>query len=306
MGAIVDMTGQRIGRLTVLERDFSKKGVAYWICQCDCGNKVSIRGSNLRDKNHPTQSCGCLNKEKHNVDTTSLVGKQFGRLLVLERDLSKEIGHGKDSYWICQCECGNQKSILGRSLLSGHTKSCGCLRAENLIQRQTLDLTNKRFGKVVALKNTYQINQHHSYLWECQCDCGKTFITSAEYLQSGHVTSCGCSIPISRGETKIKAILDEANIPYIREYTFSDCRDPKTNYLLRFDFAILNEDNSINRLIEFDGIQHFKENSYFRESLEKRQKKDSFKDEYCKTHNIKLIRIPYYEYNNLSLERLLI
>ena len=303
--AIIDMTGQKIGKLTVLKRDTTKRGqAAYWICQCECGNIVSIRGSNLRDKKHPTQSCGCLLKEKK-IDTTSLVGKTFGKLTVLNRDLSKEIGHGKESYWICQCKCGNQISVLGKSLISGKTKSCGCLRKELLTIKNALDLTNQKFGKVTAIKNTKQLDEHHSYIWECKCDCGQIFYASAERLQAGHINSCGCSIPISRGEEKIKKILEKANIPYIREYTFSDCRDPKTNYLLRFDFAILNNDNSINRLIEFDGIQHFKDNTLFKGTLEERQNKDNYKNQYCKQHNILLIRIPYFEYNNLSLEMIM-
>lgn len=302
----IDMTGQKIGKLTVLKKDTTKnKQAIYWICQCQCGNIVSVRGSNLRDKNHPTQSCGCLSKEKRHIDMTSLVGKTFGRLTVLNRDLSKEIGHGKESYWNCKCECGNTISVLGKSLTTGKTKSCGCLRKELLTQKNTLDLTNKKFGKVIALKNTYKLNCHHSYIWQCKCDCGKIFYISAEQLQSGHVNSCGCSIPSSRGEEKIKNILEEANIPYIREYTFNDCRDPNTNRLLRFDFAILNEDNSVNRLIEFDGIQHFQESTFFKETLKERQNKDNYKNQYCKNHQIKLIRIPYFEYNNLSLEMLI-
>ena len=303
----IDMTGQKIGKLTVVERDMSKKGqAAYWICKCDCGKIISVRGQNLRDKNHPTQSCGCLSKQKKTIDTTSLINKKFGRLLVIERDLSVEIGHGKESRWICKCDCGNTISVLGKSLTSGKTQSCGCLRKEKTIQKNTLDLSNKRYGKVIALKNTYKTTDHHSYLWECKCDCGKIFLASAEYLQSGHVTSCGCSVTSSRGENKIKNLLEQANIPYIKEYTFSDCRDPKTGYLLRFDFAILNSDNSINRLIEFDGIQHFKENDFFKNTLKERQQKDEYKNKYYKEHNLTLIRIPYYKYNNLSLEQLMI
>lgn len=301
----IDMIGQKIGKLTVLKRDYTKtQQAAYWMCQCECGNIVSIRGSNLRDKNHPTQSCGCLSKNKK-IDTTSLIGQRFGRLTVLNRDLSKPIGRGNESYWNCKCDCGNQVSIIKKSLISGKTKSCGCLRKDLLREKNTLNLTNKKFGKVIALNNTNQLNGHHSYIWKCQCDCGNIFYTSAEYLQSGHVNSCGCFILSSRGQKKIENILKQADIPFIKEYAFNDCRDPKTNYLLRFDFAILNNDNSINRLIEYDGIQHFKPNSFFKETLEQRQSKDNYKNHYCQQHNIKLIRIPYFQYNNLSLEMIM-
>lgn len=59
MGRLIDLTGQRFGRLTVLGRDLSKTGDAvFWNCKCDCGSIKSIVGSNLRYGH--TQSCGCL------------------------------------------------------------------------------------------------------------------------------------------------------------------------------------------------------------------------------------------------------
>lgn len=300
------MTGKRIGKLTVLRRDESKKGgAAYWICQCDCGNIISVRGQNLRDKKHPTLSCGCISKTSHIRNTSELIGKTFGRLTVLKRDLSKPSGKGKTVYWICKCQCGNIVSVSGESLKKGRTKSCGCLRKQLITKKNTLNLAGKKYGKVTALKNTYHLSSHNSYLWQCKCECGKIFYASAEDLQSGHISSCGCSINSSRGETKIKDILEENHIPYISQYTFSDCRNPKTNYLLRFDFAILNNDNSIKKLIEFDGEQHYKENEHFKSSLKEIQERDNIKNEYCQKHNILLQRIPYWQYHEINLQMLM-
>lgn len=85
---LIDLTGQKFNRLLVIKRDLSRKGV-YWICQCDCGNQVSVLSQNLRTGN--TQSCGCLNREKlDNINTIDLTGKIFGDLIVLERDYSKK------------------------------------------------------------------------------------------------------------------------------------------------------------------------------------------------------------------------
>ena len=61
MGKIVDLTGERFGRLVVIERDTTKKG-SYWKCRCDCGNICSIRADHL--KRVETISCGCVQKEK--------------------------------------------------------------------------------------------------------------------------------------------------------------------------------------------------------------------------------------------------
>lgn len=59
MGALIDMTGQRFGRLTVgskVKREGDSR--AYWACTCDCGNETTVAGKELR--NGGTQSCGCL------------------------------------------------------------------------------------------------------------------------------------------------------------------------------------------------------------------------------------------------------
>ena len=56
------MTGEKIGRLTVMERVPKAHKNAYWKCKCECGNEVIVRGTILRYR--PTQSCGCLQREK--------------------------------------------------------------------------------------------------------------------------------------------------------------------------------------------------------------------------------------------------
>jgi hypothetical protein len=63
-----NLTGRKIGRLTVVERNgINKNGHIKWLCICDCGNTKTVFGTNL--KRAHTASCGCLNKEaitKHN------------------------------------------------------------------------------------------------------------------------------------------------------------------------------------------------------------------------------------------------
>lgn len=68
MGKKIDLTGQRFGRLVVVEEAFKQKGEARrWLCVCDCGNDKVILQMNLRYGR--TQSCGCLQKEKiHNTN----------------------------------------------------------------------------------------------------------------------------------------------------------------------------------------------------------------------------------------------
>ncbi len=127
----VDLTGKVFGRLTVLSFDCVRKvgvGTAlYWKCRCECGVEKSINGSSL--KSGKVISCGCYNKEatsKRFLD--DLTGRVFGRLTVIKK--VKRENCQKNTYWLCKCECGNEKEILGTSLKNGSTISCGCYMRE--------------------------------------------------------------------------------------------------------------------------------------------------------------------------------
>jgi len=64
MGALQNLIGRRIGRLTVIGRGERKPGGDLkWICRCDCGNISEVHGWHLRKKKNPTRSCGCLSVE---------------------------------------------------------------------------------------------------------------------------------------------------------------------------------------------------------------------------------------------------
>jgi len=64
-----------------------------------------------------------------------LTGQTFGRLFVLK--ISQKGKKKKPIYWLCRCKCGVEKSICGKSLKSGLTESCGCLKIELFRQRET-------------------------------------------------------------------------------------------------------------------------------------------------------------------------
>lgn len=62
MSKLIDITGQRFGRLTVMEKIPSNKSTnARWLCKCDCGNTTEVLGTTLR--RGESKSCGCLRAE---------------------------------------------------------------------------------------------------------------------------------------------------------------------------------------------------------------------------------------------------
>ena len=75
------------------------------------------------------KSCGCLKEAQDKInlrpsEVHDLTGQRFGKLVALSR-FQKEVGG--ESWWHCQCDCGNMHDVRGHSLLNGDTLSCGCL-----------------------------------------------------------------------------------------------------------------------------------------------------------------------------------
>jgi hypothetical protein len=105
----------------------------------------------------------------------------------------------------------------------------------------------------------------------------------------------------SKGEQNIRHWLENNNIVFEKEYKFEDLKDI---YYLRFDFAIFEDEEKtkLKCLIEYDGMQHFKWIKTFQTKMEfeLQQEHDKIKNNYCIQNNIKLIRIPYYEFDNIE------
>lgn len=73
-----------------------------------------------------------------------LIGKRFGRLLVLSENGRTKTGKVK---WLCICDCGSSTTIKSQSLLLGTSQSCGCLHREQLVERNTKHGLFKGGGK---------------------------------------------------------------------------------------------------------------------------------------------------------------
>lgn len=74
MGRLIDLTGQRFGRLTVIERVASQSGHSTWLCECECGNQCIVQSNHLRTGH--TYSCGCYKLELSNIKIEALHKEQ--------------------------------------------------------------------------------------------------------------------------------------------------------------------------------------------------------------------------------------
>lgn len=116
-----------------------------------------------------------------------LKGKRFGNLVVID-----EAGRTKHRarLWRCKCDCGTERNIIGSDLVKGHSKSCGCLHPNSVI-----DLTGKRFGKLIVADRSDSTDKGVAR-WRCRCDCGSEKIVRGDVLRRGEVRSCGCIVRV--------------------------------------------------------------------------------------------------------------
>lgn len=175
-----DLTGLRVGKLTVLEAtDQRIRNAVVWRCKCDCGNEILVESRRL--KPGAIFSCGC--ERSPYDDVKDLTGLRFGKLTVLGKSGNK----AKDGnpLWLCQCECGNKIETTKRRLITGNTRSCGCGKKSPL-----KDWVGKRFGMLTVL--SYACKENGFHIWHCRCDCGNEVDVRQNNLLQRWTKSCGC------------------------------------------------------------------------------------------------------------------
>ena len=237
-----------------------------------------------------------------------------GRLTFID-ELKRVDKQVTNFYYLCVCDCGNWTILTNRHFDAHTSISCGCFRKEQSIEickklgkSNFIDMTNQEFGDLIVMEQTPQ-RIHKSIVWKCKCKkCEHEQYIDGYMLRSGKRFFCEwCSTDKSIGERKIKQLLIDNGINFEVEKTFNTCRFKNSNYLARFDFYVDNK-----YLIEFDGIQHYKPERFSEQITQEKalenllinKQHDSFKDEWCLSHKIPLIRIPYTYIQDLTIEDL--
>lgn len=283
---------------------------SWWLFECSCGNKICKHLQSVVH-NQKAPDCGCGRKRYYE---DKYIGKTYNYLTVisLDEDYKKKNNiKSNAAYYKCQCKCGNFRTVRITTLTSGEVKSCGCLKKEqekeNLVHGITLiDLTGQQFGLLTVLKRDTSIEDgKHDARWLCQCKCGNIKTIRGTCLRSGATISCGC-FKASYGEYKIKKILEDNNINFIYDEPYFKDLITSNGGIGRYDFIILNKQNSPIQLIEYDGIQHYKAIDYFggEDRFKLQQCNDTIKNQYAKEHNLSLFRIPYYAIQEITYENL--
>ena len=195
------------------------------------------------------------------------------------------------------CPVHGEQSMRINNLITGK----GCPKCSDELKSISFkldsDAVEKRInslGGVLLNKEEYRNINEKNLKIVCP-NCKNVFITSLNnFTQHGGQVCNQCKGVESNGERRIRTFLEDNSIVFEQEKWFSDCRDIKP---LPFDFYI----PKFNLIIEFDGRQHFEDTGLFTYSLEQTKKHDKIKNDYCEFHNIKLLRIPYWKYNDIDI-----
>ena len=118
-----DETGKKYGKLKVLRFDEMRKGQPFFICQCECGREVSVRGPNLRSGN--TTSCGCSRRVAVPRHRGKMVMQTFCGCTVW----GKGDPSAKNPLWLTVCKCGRFYFYTERKIRSGKAPLCGCFKS---------------------------------------------------------------------------------------------------------------------------------------------------------------------------------
>jgi hypothetical protein len=272
---------EKLPTLTVLGEYKNNRTRVDVMCNI-CGNTFSPKASSLY-MGHGCPYC---------AGTVGKTTEQFIDEMSKKNPNVKILGKYKNSKTkietLCN-KCGHLWMPTPNTLLKGE----GCPKCSGLMKK-----TQEEFVEEMRIKHPTitVIGEYINNRTKVKCFCNKckTYFFSAPHTMLSNGNGCS-NCTTSRGENKIKEWLNDNGFKYNTQHIFEDCKDVR---VLPFDFYI----PSYNVAIEYDGIQHFEPKDFFggEESFNKLKEHDSIKSNYCVENNIRLVRIPYYQYEEIE------
>lgn len=263
-----ELTGLRFGKLTVIKRTddcVSANGhrCIQWLCKCDCGSTVVLKGSSLISGYN--KSCGC---SRYGDNETQRMWKEFDK-----------IGEA------------DAKKMLQQYIVFKPTKYVTNIH-NNTGKFQ--DLTGHKFGLWTVLERAETRKYRgggQTICWLCRCECGTIKSVPGRDLKSGASQSCGCLISMSQLEYHVKNYLIEHGIQFEYQKKYSDLQGIGGK-LLSYDFLVLNQNVPV-CFIECQGEQHYRPIKKFGGA--KQLLRQTIHDKLKKDYANNVLRVPLYE-----------
>lgn len=267
---------------------------------CECGKKFKAPFQSFQNGKITCNDCAIRDRSKKQAHDYSYV-KHF---IEIESNsgcklLSEEYINNSTKMQF-ECECGNefQASWAHFRKTTRRCKECSKLRKSESQRSNTSEFKTKVFelvgdeydvlGEYVRARD--KIKVRHNI-----CG-GEYYVTPDNFLRGKRCPQCKESV----GESEVRDCLDFMSIKYIHQHSYDDCRNIRP---LLFDFYL----PDYNLLIEYDGEHHYepvdfagKGCTHADDKLEYTKQNDSIKNQYCKDNDIQLLRIPYWDFDNIK------
>lgn len=251
--------------------------------KCGTEYKVNPR-SFIRDNFHCKV---CSNK----VSNTEKFKEKLEKIYGNKMELLTSYVNARTTVKVLHKPCGYIREVLPSTILRYECPVCSknLKKTTDQFKKEVYELTEDEYevlGEYIGV-DKYTKMKHNK--------CGHIYkVKPGSFLNHGsRCPKCN----ESKGEKRITKYLESYNVKFKPQYTFKDLKG-KRKASLRFDFGILNSDGNLKCLIEYDGELHYIKTNFC--NLEYVQKHDEIKNDYCKKNKIKLLRIPYWDFDNIE------
>jgi hypothetical protein len=301
-----DISNQEFGKITPIKPiGKSKNKHIIWFCKCNCGNYKLILQTNLISKK--TLSCGCIQqsiarKIRLNVNAGNSLAEKCSESIglwdyKLNKDTPYNINYSSRQIRYFKCVKYSHSYYLKCYEFFKGFRCPYCSKHKILQGFNDLKTANPDWlvdwdyeANKLGPENYTPLSSKKIY---CKCHiCGLRWqVTISNRTQGNGCPKCNAS----KLEKETAQILNKFNIKYEQEYKFGILGTGGGQ--LRVDFFLPDH----NTIIECQGIQHYDENKWYdKKSSLITQKHDKIKRKYAKKNNIKLIEIPYTDFDNID------
>lgn len=278
---------------------FIKSNKKYW-WNCDNGlnHKYQMKPLNKVKNN---QSCPICSGQQLLMGFNDLqekypdIAKEWNYNLNKNKPSDYTYGSGYKAWWKCD-KCGESYQSPINIHIRGH-KCPYCsgqkiLSGKNDLATLFPDIADEYSENNELPANQISAHTHKKVKWVCP-HCNQEYLASPHHRTSKDKTGCPCCKRQSKGERKVKKILEKYNISYKEQEWFDDLRS-KSGRPLRYDFTIYKNSVWIGT-IEFNGEQHYKPISVFggKEQFDIQKQHDLMKTQYSLEHHVPILIIPY-------------
>lgn len=211
-------------------------------------------------------------------------------------------GSSKKVYWECHiCNSKWEARISNRTFLNRGCPNCSNQKARGRPSARKkshaffIEEVHSLVKEEYSVLGEYDGTDKYILMKHNVCE-NEWMVKPQSFLRGTRCPRCD----FSKGESKIEMLLKYFDAKFFPQIRFRECRD---KYPLPFDFYL----PDYNLIIEYDGKQHFEPVdfsgqgiSWSKRELKEIKKKDKIKTKYCKDNNINLLRIPYWEFDNIE------